>query len=177
MRTIATGKLGRVVFAHLAPGDDLYKAVLEIAKEQSIHTGVILDMTGAASQVRLSLPTRETPANKPAQVITEVGLVEFIGSGVIGQTKVDFVNGDGEVRYNAGDPYLHLHLTATVNGKTYTGHLIEGTLVRSVIPQSHCTIAIAAVEGIELDLLLDTDCTDDYPSGVLYHDLRQVDLN
>jgi predicted DNA-binding protein with PD1-like motif len=174
MRKLATGRLGRVIFAHLAPGDDIYKAVLEIAQQEGIKAGVILDMTGAASQLRLSLPTGVTEAHRPPGMLEVSGLAEIMGSGIIGYASEDFVSADGHVRYQKGEPYLHLHVSATVNGQTYTGHLIEGTLVRSVIPRSHFTMAIAEVEGVELSMLVDTAATDDYPAGILYHELRET---
>lgn len=174
MRTLATGRLGRVIFAHLEPGDDIYKAVLEIAQQERIAAGVILDMTGAASQLRLSLPTGATEAHRPPGMLEMTGLAEILGSGIIGHAAEDFVSADGHVQYRKGEPYLHLHVSATINGQTFTGHLIEGTLVRSVIPQSHFTMAIAEVEGVELSMLVDTNATGDYPAGVLYHELRET---
>jgi predicted DNA-binding protein with PD1-like motif len=168
MRTIATGRMGRVVYARLAPGDDIYKAILEIVQQEQIKTGVVLDITGAATKLRVTLPTAATDGTRPPQVLEVDGLAEIMGSGIIGQVKNDFLSGDGEVRYTKNEPYAHIHISATVNGQTYTGHLVEGTLVRSVIPQSHFTIALAEVEGVDFFLNVDNTSSEDYPSGVPY---------
>jgi len=170
----ATGRLGRVVYAHLSPGDDVFTEILEIAREEKIHTGLVLDITGGVSQVRMITPPNGALAHSPPEVIEMHGLGEVMGSGIIGHAERDFVSRDGHVRHEKGSPYLHIHLTAAANGETVTGHLIEGTLVRSVIPQSHFTIALAEVEGVELSMMLDETPSQDYPSGVLYHALRSV---
>jgi predicted DNA-binding protein with PD1-like motif len=174
LRTLATGRLGRVIYAHLDPGDDIYRAILEIARDEGIRAGVILDITGGASHLRMVLPRSATSADRPPEVIEVPGLAEVMGSGIIGHVENDFVSHTGDVTYTKGDPYLHVHLSATSNGLTYTGHLTEGTLVRSVISRSHFTIVIAEVEGVELSLLVDNTCSDSYPSGVPYHELRQL---
>jgi predicted DNA-binding protein with PD1-like motif len=178
MRTLATGRIGRIIFAHLAPGDDVYKAVIEIAQQEGIATGLVLDITGGASRLRLTLPKGARGAgvaNRPPEVIEVVGLAEVMGSGIIGQVKDDFVSADGQVRYLTGEPYAHIHVSATAaDGKTYTGHLVEGTLVRSVIPQSHFTIALAEVEGVDLSLHVDSTAQDDYPAGVPFHRLLEA---
>jgi predicted DNA-binding protein with PD1-like motif len=178
MRKLATGRLGRVIYAHLAPGEDVYKAVIEIARDEQISTGLVLDITGGASQLRLTLPKAPREAgegNRPPEVIEVQGLAEVMGSGIIGQVQEDFTSKDGHVHYAKGDPYAHIHVSATASdGKTYTGHLVEGTLVRSVIPESHFTIALAEVEGVQLDLMVKSSASDDYPSGVPYHRLTSV---
>ncbi|UKA60416.1 PCC domain-containing protein [Arthrobacter sp. FW306-2-2C-D06B] len=180
MSTIVTGQMGRVIYAHLAPGEDVYEAVIEIARTENISTGLVLDITGGASQLRLTLPKsarRESEASRPPEVIEVKGLAEVMGSGIIGQVKDDFVSADGHVRYKKGDPYAHIHVSATAaDGKTYTGHLVEGTLVRSVIAESHFTIALAEVEGVDLSLLVDSTPSNDYPAGVPYHRLRSVEF-
>jgi predicted DNA-binding protein with PD1-like motif len=172
MRTIATGRMGRVVYARLAPGDDLYKAIIEIAQQEQIKTGLVLDITGAATNLRVSLPKDATDGTRPPKVLEVEGLAEIMGSGIIGQVKGDFLSADGEVRYTKNEPYAHIHVSATVNGQTYTGHLVEGTLVRSVIPQSHFTIALAEVEGVDFFLNVDETSSQDYPAGVPYHELK-----
>jgi predicted DNA-binding protein with PD1-like motif len=147
---------------------------MEIAREQGVKTGLILDITGGASQLRLSLPVSTTDEKTPPQLIELSGLAEVMGSGIIGQVEEDFVSGDGHVQYKKGDPYLHIHMSATSNGVTYTGHLVEGTLVRSVISRSHFTIAIAEVEGVDLALRVEESASEHYPSGIPYHELRAV---
>jgi predicted DNA-binding protein with PD1-like motif len=174
MRTIASGRLGRVIYAHLSPGDDVYTAIMEIASENAVKTGLVLDITGGASQLRLALPASTTDEKTPPQIIEQKGLAELMGSGIIGQVEEDFVSADGHVQYKKGDPYLHIHLSATSNGVTYTGHLVEGTLVRSVISRSHFTIVLAEVEGVDLALRVEESTSRDYPSGIPYHELRVV---
>jgi predicted DNA-binding protein with PD1-like motif len=171
MRTTATGRLGRVVFARLAPGDDIYRSIIEIAQAEGIQAGVVLDMTGAATRLRVALPKSTTDGEKPPQILEVDGLAEIMGSGIIGRVEDDFISADGEFRYIKGEPYAHIHVSATTNGKTYTGHLVEGTLVRSVVPHSHFTIALAEVDGVDLALNVDNSATEDYPAGVPYHTL------
>lgn len=174
MRTTTTGKLGRVIFARLEPGEDLYEAVLDIVESEGIDSGVVLDMTGAATRLRVQLPVSATAGKRPATVFEAEGLTEILGSGIIGRVEEDFVSGDGAVQYHAGKPYAHIHVSATVNGETHTGHLLKGTLVRSVIPESHFTIAIAEVEGVHLALRVNQDATGDYPAGIPYHTVSAV---
>jgi predicted DNA-binding protein with PD1-like motif len=176
MRTIQAGRLGRVFFARLAPGDDVYRSVIEIAKSEGIRAGVVLDMTGAATRLRVSLPKSSTAGERPPQVLEVDGLAEILGSGIIGRVENEFVSADGEVRYLEGEPYAHIHVSATVNGETYTGHLVEGTLVRSVIPTSHFTIALAEVEGIDFALDVEKSLSEDYPSGVPFHTLAPLSM-
>lgn len=171
MRQIATGRLGAVHFVRLAPGDDLYLSIIEVAREKRIRAGVILDLTGAATNLRLSVPTDSSDGSRPGKIIDIAGLTEVLGSGVIGLVENDFVSKDGEVTYRAGDPYAHIHVAATVGSHTYSGHLVEGTLVRSVMPKSHFTIAIAEVEGVDLSLHVEHNGNPDYPGGVPYHEL------
>src|SRR3954452_492939 len=172
MRTIASGRMGAVHFVRLAPGDDLYNSIIEVVKEKNIRTGVILDMTGAATNLRVSIPTSSPDGKKPGKIVNIPGLTEVLGSGIIGHIDDDFVSADGEVTYVKGEPYAHIHVAATAADQTFSGHLVEGTIVRSVIPTSHFTFAIAEVEGIDFALRVQHDANPDYPGGVPYHALN-----
>lgn len=101
--------------------------------------------------------------------------MECSGVGIIGQTLETF---DGSahsgVVHKAGEPYLHVHLTITVGGQTFMGHLIEGCTVRSLSKQSHFTIALAKVEGAQLNARLSKERTAKYPTGFPIHELLQV---
>jgi predicted DNA-binding protein with PD1-like motif len=177
VRKVVEGRLGRVLFVRLAPGDDLYDAILEVAAQEKIRTGVVLDVTGAATSLRLALPSEPTEGHLPPGIVELHGLAELMGSGIIGHVEQDFVSADGRVAYRAGDPYLHLHVSATVNGVTYTGHLVEGTRVRSIVENSHFTIVLGEVEGVDLAIRVDPATSQHYPSGVPYHEIRSVGRN
>lgn len=77
-----------------------------------------------------------------------------------------------------GSPYVHVHIDVTNGDYAIMGHLEEGTIVRSLYPRSHFTIAMASVEGVALRLLEDDEARranpDRFPVGVLYHELAEV---
>lgn len=52
----------------------------------------------------------------------EGGVMECSGVGLIGQTLETFDSSTtAGVEHRAGEPYLHVHLTITVNGQTFMG--------------------------------------------------------
>ena len=89
------------------------------------------------------MPVRPTAADSPPGVREwKDAIMECSGVGIIGQTLETFDGGDSGVVHRAGEPYLHIHVTITVGGGTFMGHLIEGCIVRSLTRQSHFTIAL-----------------------------------
>ena len=103
------------------------------------------------------------------------GMMECSGVGTIGQS-LDTYDSEGKsgIVYRAGEPNLHIHLTVTLAGKTYMGHLIEGCIVRSLHKQSHFTIVLAKTEGALLNFRVSKETTATYPNGLPIHDLQQV---
>lgn len=172
---VARGKLTDVVYAQLKPEEDLYLALLDIARQEGIETGLVLDITGALSRVRLSLPLKTGEAGQLPGVIELEGMFEASGHGIIGRTLDTYDGGASGIINRQGEPYIHVHLTVTQADKTYCGHLIDGCRVRSVHPKSHFTVVLARVEGVELNFRVSEERTPTYPRGIPYHELRARD--
>jgi predicted DNA-binding protein with PD1-like motif len=173
---VAKAKITDVIYAQLSQGEDLHNAILEICKRENIKTGMVLNIVGGLKKARLSMPVRPTAADSPPGIREwDDAIMECSGIGIIGQTLETFDGGDTSgVVHRAGEPYLHCHLTITVAGQTFMGHLIEGCLVRSLHKQSHFTIVLAKVEGAVLNCKLSKETTAKYPTGVPIHELLQM---
>ena len=174
MKTVAVGKLGRIVYAHLEPEEDLYEAILRIAEEQNIQTGLVMDITGGLSRVRLSMPVEGGPVESAPGIIEFEGLTEAMGHGIIGRTVDSWSSEKSGIENVAGRTYAHVHISVTSAGRTHTGHLIEGCKVRSVHPISHFTIVLAEVEGVDLEFRCSEETAADYPRGIPIHRLEQL---
>jgi len=172
--TIAHARLGRVIYAQLSPGEDLYEAIKEVVRREKIKTGLVLSITGGLSKVRMSMPVKQESVESTPGLIELSGTAEASGHGLIGQTMDSWASPSSGIFNQAGEPYVHVHLTVTVAGKTYCGHLIEGCVVRSLVEKSHFTIALAEVEGAVLNFCVNRTTTAAYPSGIPYHELIEV---
>lgn len=173
---VARARITDVIYAQLSQDEDLHDAILEVARRENIRTGLVVNIVGGLKQARLSMPVAPTAVEaQPGIRQWEGGVMECSGVGIIGQTLETF---DGSatsgVVHKAGEPYLHVHLTVTVGGQTFMGHLIEGCIVRSLSKQSHFTIALAKVEGAQLNARLSKQRTDKYPAGFPIHELLQL---
>lgn len=175
MKTLATGRIGRVIYAHLEPEEDLYEAILATAERENIRTGLVLDITGGLSKVRLSMPIESGPVDSAPGIIELEGLTEAMGSGVIGQTIDSWSSDKSGIANVAGQPYAHVHMSVTTAGQTHTGHLIHGCHIRSVHPISHFTMVLAEVEGVNLEFRVTEETTDNYPQGIPIHHLEQLE--
>lgn len=172
---IAHAKIVDVVYAQLKQDGDLYNEIMEICRRENIQTGFVLNIVGGLNKARLSMPVAATDNASQPGIMEFDGLMECSGIGTIGQTldTYDSEGGSGII-YRAGEPNLHIHLTITVAGKTYMGHLLEGCRVRSLHKQSHFTIVIAKTEGAALNFKVSKETTAAYPNGLPIHDLQQL---
>lgn len=176
MQALASGNIKRLVYVQLAPGDDLYQALLDAVRSEGIKTGLVLDITGGLSEIRLSTPTKKESVNQAPGLIElkDQGSAEVTGHGIVGLTKETYHAPKSGIFNNAGEPYVHVHVSVSCAGNTYCGHLIDGCIVRSVYEWSHFTIVLAEVEGVELSFRVSEETTDAYPKGIPYHELIQL---
>ena len=172
---VARARITDVIYAQLSQEEDLHDAIVDICKRENIKTGMVLNIVGGLKKARLSMPVKPTAADSPPGVREwDNAIMECSGFGIIGQTLETFDGGDSGVIHRAGEPYLHVHVTITVSGQTFMGHLIEGCIVRSLHSQSHFTIVLAKVEGAMLNCLCSKEKTERYPNGVPIHELLQL---
>ena len=172
---IAHARITDVIYAQLPQNGDLYNEIMEIARRENIKTGMILNIVGGLQKARLSMPVTTTSVESQPGIREFDGLMECSGVGTIGHN-VDTYDSEGSsgIVYRAGEPNLHIHLTITLAGQTFMGHLIEGCIIRSLHKQSHFTIILAKTEGAQLDFKVSKETTAKYPKGIPIHDLRQV---
>lgn len=174
--TIVSSKIAEVFWVQLTQGADLYHAIMDVAEQRKIWTGLVLNIVGGLTKARLSTPM-EPGANAEGQPgILEIdGMMECAGIGTIGHNMdtFDSVRKSG-ILYEVGKPNVHVHLTVNQGPHTHMGHLIEGCKVRSVIAKSHFTIVLARTEGVVLEMLRSKETTSHYPTGVPVHNLRVV---
>ena len=172
---IAKAKIGEVIWAQLDADADLYDEIMEICRREKIESGIVLNIVGGLRKARLSMPVSETDPEAPPGVLELSGMMECAGFGTIGRT-IDTYDSEkvSGIKYVAGTPNLHIHLTVTQAGKTYMGHLINGCLVRSLHKKSHFTIVLARTEGAVLNFRVSKETTAKYPMGLPIHDLQSV---
>lgn len=161
------GTVKEIIYAHFEPNEDLLKGIKQVVVERNIRTGLVLSITGGLVKARLSYFPHPGPLESTAIDFFEIpGPLEASGHGVIGTKDSD------------SSPYVHVHLDVTNGDQAIMGHLEEGTLVRSLIPRSHFTIALASVEGVSFALLEDEELAElnpeRFPVGALYHELTQA---
>jgi predicted DNA-binding protein with PD1-like motif len=172
---IARARITDVFYVQLSQDGDLYNEIMEVARRENIKTGIVLNIVGGLKRARLSMPVKATENEAPPGVRDFEGLMECSGHGTIGQS-IDTYDSEGTsgIIYRAGEPNLHIHLSVTLAGTTYMGHLIEGCLIRSLHPKSHFTIVMAKTEGALLNFRVSKEKTEKYPQGIPIHDLQQV---
>ncbi len=171
---IVRAKISDIIYAQITPGADLYQSILEIIRKEHIKTGVVLDITGGLSKVRLSLPMKQDSVDATPGVIELAGTHEASGHGIIGQTLETYDSPKSGITNIKGEPYVHVHITVQQAGKTHCGHLIDGCLIRSVYEKSHFTIILAKTEGALLNFRVSSTGTAAYPKGIPYHELLQT---
>ncbi len=172
---IARARVTDIIYAQLSQDADLYQELMEICRREDITTGYVLNVVGGLRKARLSMPVKSDSNDAPPGVREwEGGLIECQAIGIIGQTIATY---DSEkisgIINRAGEPYLHVHATITVEGETFMGHLIDGCIVRSLHKQSHFTIALAKTEGATLNFDVTKTVTAKYPTGIPIHELVQ----
>jgi predicted DNA-binding protein with PD1-like motif len=172
VQSTVVGQLGKIVYAQLAPGADLYTSIVDVCKAEQIETGLVLNITGALTKTRLSTPVKKDRVEAPPEFIELDGLAEATGTGYIGRTVDSWKSQVSQITLSAGDPFLHVHLVVSVGGETHCGHLIEGCLVRSLHPKSHFVVVIADTQGIDLSFHRDDDSgVETYPNGLPFYEL------
>ena len=119
--------LSEVYFTRCRPGEDLFKRITEVCKENNLERAVILSAIGSLCDVAfrdlktgidLSVNVDKTNLMKeygPFELLTLEGNV------------VPLVGEFGALKH--GDPVLHLHATlGTAYGNVFGGHLFEATV-------------------------------------------------
>jgi predicted DNA-binding protein with PD1-like motif len=119
--------LSEVYFTRLRPGEDLFKRITEVCKENNLERVVILSAIGSLCDVAfrdlktgidLSVNVDKTNLMKeygPFELLTLEGNI------------VPLVGEFGALKH--GDPVLHLHATlGTAYGNVFGGHLFEATI-------------------------------------------------
>jgi predicted DNA-binding protein with PD1-like motif len=164
--------MGRIVFAQFEPDEDIYRGLVNLIEKEKLKTGIILTITGGLHKVRLSAPTKPEATSSSPGFIELEGSTEAQGNGYFGWTKETWFNDRSQIRHNAGEPFLHCHMTVSNAGKTYMGHLIDGCKVRSLHPRSHFVAVICEAEGVELSFRCSEETTEQYPHGLPYYELQ-----
>jgi predicted DNA-binding protein with PD1-like motif len=172
MHSVVSATLGKVVFAHLEPNEDVLLSLMDVIEREELGSGLILTITGAVSEGRLSLPrTPEAVGDSPG-FIEFTGLSEVQGGGYFGLNVDEWHNEKSQIYFEKGRPHIHCHMAVANAGTSYVGHLIEGCKVRSVYPISHFVAVLAATPGVDLTLHCSEETTEQYPFGIPYYGLE-----
>lgn len=142
----ATGRLGKVVVARLAPGCDLMESLEEIAREENIKAGVIL--SGAASLRQAALRNvgrfpKEFPITDEIRVLSKRN------------EPMELLSIAGNISVRDGEVFIHGHITISSgeeNGQAYGGHLTKGNIIFST-----GEIMIAEIDDIAMERLPDPE--------------------
>jgi predicted DNA-binding protein with PD1-like motif len=156
MALTVSGKLIEIIFARFEPGEDLRRGLLAVIKEKDIKSGVVLSITGALERATVQRFQQVGEPSIPVELVEVPGPLEVSGHGIIGQVEApafgDTVFGVGD-DFIHGEPYLHVHLTATSTKETVCGHLMDGSPVRSIHTVSHFTVVLGRIEGAMVKML------------------------
>jgi len=171
MHTIVSGNVGKTLFLHLEPEEDVLVAMMEAIEREKLKSGVILAVTGAVSEGRLSLPVRAEGVQESPGFMEFTGLSEVQGGGYFGWNEDSWHNDKSQIKFEKGRPHIHCHMSVSNAGTSYVGHLIEGCKVRSVYPVSHFLIVLAETPGVDLALRCSEETNENYPYGIPYYDV------
>src|SRR5579871_629926 len=174
MHSVVSAQLGRIVYAHLEPEEDVYLAIQQVIEQEELGTGIILAVTGAVSRARLSCPVSVESVESSPGFIEFEGLSEVQGGGYFGRNIDSWSNDKSQIVFEAGKPHIHCHMAVANGGETYVGHLIEGCKVRSVHPQSHFAVVLAEAVGVDLTLHCSDFTTEAYPKGIPLYNVVAV---
>jgi predicted DNA-binding protein with PD1-like motif len=174
MHSVISAQLGRIVYAHLEPGEDVLLGIQEVIEQEDLGTGIILAITGAVSRGRLSLPVKADAVEASPGFIEFEGLSEVQGGGYFGRNVDSWSNETSQIRFEAGRPHIHCHMAVNNAGTTYLGHLLEGCKVRSVHPQSHFVLVLAEAVGVDLTLHCSDETTEAYPNGIPFYNVAAL---
>jgi predicted DNA-binding protein with PD1-like motif len=175
MHSTVPTAIGTVLYAHLEPQEDVLESLLTLIEREQLKSGVILTITGALSEGRLSAPVRPEAVGESPGFIEFTGLSEVQGGGYFGWNADDWHNEKSQIRFEKGRPHIHCHMSVSNGGNAYVGHLIHGCKVRSVYPLSHFVAVIAETPGVDLTLHASQETTDQYPYGIPYYQLAATE--
>jgi predicted DNA-binding protein with PD1-like motif len=121
------GRISEVIAVRLDRGEDVLASLEQVAREQDIHTGVIVSGTGTLDQAQI-------------HSITHTGL----------PSKNKFVQHEGPIELVSMDGIIadytpHIHTCISIEDDTYMGHLEPGCRVLYL-----AEIAIARLDGLRL---------------------------
>lgn len=171
MHSVVPAQIGRIVFAHFEPGEDVHDGLIDVIEHERLASGLILTITGAVSEGRLSLPQRPEGVHESPGFIEFSGLSEVQGSGYFGRNVDDWRNDKSQIRFEKGRPHIHCHMAVSNAGTSYVGHLIQGCKVRSVHPISHFVAVLAETPGVDLTLHCSEETNEQYPYGIPYYNV------
>lgn len=171
MHSAVSATVGKVVFAHLEPGEDVLLALIDVIEREQLKSGLIMAVTGAVSEGRLSLPRQPEGVDESPGFITFTGLSEVQGGGYFGWNSDEWRNDKSQIHFEKGRPHIHCHMSVSNAGVAYVGHLIEGCKVRSVHPISHFVAVLAETPGVDLTLHSSEETTAQYPHGIPYYNV------
>ncbi|HUU53432.1 MAG TPA: PPC domain-containing DNA-binding protein [Armatimonadota bacterium] len=121
------GRIAEVVAVRLDRGEDVLASVEKVARDNDIHTGVVISGIGTLDQAQLHHITH-TGFPPKDEFVTYEGPIELLSiDGII----ADFTP--------------HLHTCISIKDQTYMGHLEPGCRVLYL-----AEIAIAKLDGIKL---------------------------
>jgi len=127
MEVFSGGRLGEVIALRLDRGEDVLGAIEALAKEQDIHTGIVLSGIGTLDQACLHHITH-TGYPSIDQFVQYEGPIELLSvQGII------------------ADYAPHLHTCISIKEQTYMGHLEPGCRVLYL-----AEIAVARLGGVRL---------------------------
>jgi uncharacterized protein len=104
----------KIIAKRLKPGEDLKKRIIEIASEEGISAGCVVNAAGSLAKATLRTGFKNgKPILKHYQKLEVVSL-----TGTIGKS----------------GSHVHLHLSgADISGKVFGGHLVDGCIVFTTI--------------------------------------------
>ena len=153
--TIA-GSFSEIIFARFDVGEDLRLGLLKVIKEKDIKSGVVLSIVGALENARMHRFRAVGDPSIKTDAVELRGPLEVSGHGIIGEFDAPQFGStpfNKEGTFIHGEPYLHVHLTATSAEQTICGHLMNGSIVRSLHPTSHFTVIIGKIAGAGIKMV------------------------
>ncbi len=127
MELFPGGRIGEVIVIRLDRGEDVLESVEKAAREQDLHSGIVLSGIGTLDKVRLHHITH-THYPSTDRFVEHEGPYELLAiQGLI----ADYVP--------------HLHTSVSIRETTYMGHLEPGCRVLYL-----AELAIGRLEGLRL---------------------------
>jgi len=173
-----------IIFVRLNEGEDLLKAIWNIAKENDIRAGVILEGTGALSNVVFQgIPKKKYACALPLDVYELGGILQTNVRGLIGITakgdadwtdssikKVPHVIENEEDFWNyhgseggVDTPCFQGHFAVVNKDVSVMGRVLPGTKIENAgmgktdnLP-THFSLVIGKVKGVEYRMKLNKD--------------------